>query len=262
MSDRNFNDIAAKFSRNIYDTAKGQIRQAILWQDLEQVFAHFNHKPLRVLDAGGGSGIMACRMAELGHEVIFCDISDEMLSIAQDNARQKGVADKITFIHASAQDVGQYLEKPVDLILFHAVLEWTKQPENVLQILNSYLVTDGILSLMFYNYNGLLFRNIQLGNFGYINAGMYKKKRRTLSPDNPLKPDDVYHWLDEMNMRIVMKSGVRVFHDYQCHQEKQREQLKDFDTLLKLEKEYCRQEPFLSLGRYIHVVAHKPINKD
>ena len=45
MSDRNFDDIAEKFSRNIYDTPKGKIRQAILWQDLESVFDHFGHRP-------------------------------------------------------------------------------------------------------------------------------------------------------------------------------------------------------------------------
>lgn len=35
MQDRNFDDIAEKFSRNIYGTTKGQLRQAILWQDLQ-----------------------------------------------------------------------------------------------------------------------------------------------------------------------------------------------------------------------------------
>lgn len=257
MSDRNFDDIAEKFSRNIYDTAKGQIRQAILWRDLDLAFERLNRKPLTVLDAGGGNGIMACRMAELGHNVIFCDISERMLIAAQDNARQKGVEHLIRFIYAPAQELGEYLESPPDLILFHAVLEWVKEPQQVLRALNGYLATGGILSLMFYNYNGLLFRNVQLGNFGYINAGMHKKKRKTLSPDNPLIPEQVYGWLAEMDMSVLAKSGVRVFNDYL------RDKLKDFETLLKLEQHYSRQEPFLSLGRYIHVLAEKTaLDKD
>ena len=28
--------------------------------------------------------------------------------------------------------------------------------------------------------------------------------------------------------------------------------------LLAMEQQYCRQEPFVSLGRYIHVMAQKP----
>ena len=41
MQDRNFDDIAEKFSRNIYGTTKGQLRQAILWQDLDRVLVFF-----------------------------------------------------------------------------------------------------------------------------------------------------------------------------------------------------------------------------
>ena len=52
MRDRNFDDIAEKFSRNIYGTTKGQLRQTILWQDLDKLLAEFGDRPLRVLDAG------------------------------------------------------------------------------------------------------------------------------------------------------------------------------------------------------------------
>lgn len=56
-------------------------------------------------------------------------------------------------------------------------------------------------------------------------------------------------------MSIVEKSGVRIFHDYM--QDKQQQQ-QEFAALLALELRYCRQEPFVSLGRYIHVMAKKP----
>ena len=48
MQDRNFDDIAEKFSRNIYGTTKGQLRQAILWQDLEPLL-----KPVGMKDEAG-----------------------------------------------------------------------------------------------------------------------------------------------------------------------------------------------------------------
>ncbi len=55
MQDRNFDDIAEKFSRNIYGTTKGQLRQAILWQDLEPLLAQLGPGPLRVLDAAAAA---------------------------------------------------------------------------------------------------------------------------------------------------------------------------------------------------------------
>lgn len=56
MVDRNFDDIAEKFTRNIYGTTKGQIREAVVWQDLDALLTRLKPGPLRILDAGGGDG--------------------------------------------------------------------------------------------------------------------------------------------------------------------------------------------------------------
>jgi len=255
VRDRNFDDIAEKFSRNIYGTTKGLLRQAILWQDLDALLAILPPK-LRVLDAGGGEGQTGCRMAELGHEVILCDVSAEMIARARAMAVEKGVSENMHFVHSSAQDIGQHLESPANLILFHAVLEWVVDPQAVLRSLWDSLAPGGALSLMFYNANGLLMRNMFVGNFEYVLQGMKKNKKKTLSPDNPLQPEQVYHWLEQIGWQITGKTGVRVFHDYLRDKQKQRD---GFDDLLELETRYCRQEPFLSLGRYIHVTAIKPL---
>ncbi|MBS0847831.1 tRNA uridine 5-oxyacetic acid(34) methyltransferase CmoM [Citrobacter sp. JGM124] len=254
MADRNFDDIAEKFSRNIYGTTKGQLRQAILWQDLDLYLAS-QPACLRVLDAGGGEGQTALRFAERGHQVTLCDLSGEMLNRAKALAAEQGLSDKMHFIHAPAQEMVQHLAHPVDLLLFHAVLEWVADPRGVLESLWHCLRPGGTLSLMFYNANGLLMHNMVVGNLEYVEQGMPKKKKRTLSPNNPLQPEQVYHWLEQIGWEITGKTGVRVFHDYLRNKHHQKEK---FDDLLTLETRYCRQEPYISLGRYIHVTAVKP----
>ena len=255
MQDRNFDGIAEKFSRNIYGTTKGQLRQAILWQDLEALLAGFGEQKLRVLDAGGGEGQTAILMAQRGHHVTLCDVSQEMIARAQRAAEEKGVSGNMHFVQCAAQDIAQHLESPVDLILFHAVLEWVAEPVGLLRTLWSVLSPGGALSLMFYNANGLLLRNMVVGNFDYVLAGMPKKKKRTLSPDYPRNPDEVYGWLSDIGWQITGKTGVRVFHDYLRDKHQQRD---CYVALLELETQYCRQEPYVSLGRYIHVTALKP----
>ncbi|MGP3592806.1 tRNA uridine 5-oxyacetic acid(34) methyltransferase CmoM [Vagococcus sp. WN89Y] len=255
MKDRNFDDIADKFSRNIYGTTKGQLRQAILWQDLDVLLAQIGSRQLRVLDAGGGAGQTAIRMAQKGHLVTLCDVSKEMIARAQAAASEKDVSGNMHFIQCAAQDIAQHLESPVDLILFHAVLEWVAEPVAVLQTLWSVLKPGGALSLMFYNADGLLMHNMVAGNFDYVQAGMPKRKKRTLSPDYPRVPAEVYAWLEQLGWQITGKTGVRVFHDYLRDKHQQHD---CFDALLALETRYCRQEPYISLGRYIHVTALKP----
>ncbi|WP_437608982.1 tRNA uridine 5-oxyacetic acid(34) methyltransferase CmoM [Erwinia sp. V71] len=259
MQDRNFDDIAEKFSQNIYGTTKGRIRQAILWQELDALLTTLPDRPLAVLDAGGGEGQTACGLAARGHQVLLCDLSAEMIQRAQAHATEKGVSENMQFKQISAQMVGQHLDKPVDLVLFHAVLEWVAQPQEVLAALYDALAPGGVLSLMFYNLHGLTMRTLTLGNFGYLQADLRKRKRKTLSPDYPRDPEQVYGWLRELGFTIEQRAGIRVFHDYMRDKEKQSER---FDEVLAMEQRYCRQEPFLSLGRYIHVTARKPIQKD
>lgn len=259
MQDRNFDDIAEKFSKNIYGTTKGRIRQAILWQELDSLLKTLPSGPLSVLDAGGGEGQTGCGIAARGHRVLLCDLSAEMLSRARQLAEEKGVSSNMQFEQISAQQVGEHLDTPVDLVLFHAVLEWVAEPQQVLRALYDALKPGGVLSLMFYNINGLLMQTMVLGNFGYLQAGLNKRKRKTLSPDYPRDPQQVYGWLQECGFTVENKTGIRVFHDYLRDKSKQSER---FDEVLALEKQYCHQEPFLSLGRYIHVTARKPIQKD
>ncbi|WP_127958226.1 tRNA uridine 5-oxyacetic acid(34) methyltransferase CmoM [Serratia microhaemolytica] len=259
MQDRNFDDMAEKFARNIYGTSKGQIRQAVLWQDLSTLLTQLPARPLRILDAGGGEGQIACQLAALGHQVLLCDLSAEMLQRAVLLAQRQGVSNNMQFVHSSVQQIPQHLAQPVDLILFHAVLEWIAEPESALQTLFNCLLPGGALSLMFFNANGLLMRNVVLGNFHLVAGEQRRRRERSLSPLYPRQPEQVYQWLTQLGMEISGKTGVRVFHDYLQNRELQTEKFAD---LLALEQQYCRQEPYISLGRYIHVMAHKPNRKE
>lgn len=249
---RNFDDLTDKFIHNIYGTHKGLIRQSILWDDLLPYLK--KDSVLTVLDAGGGQGMMAVKIAALGHNVIHCDISENMLSKAKKRAKEHGVEQHIVFHHCAINEIHHYLTEPVDLILCHAVLEWNQDQYDLIASLKMLLRQEGILSLMFYNYHSLLFRNVLVGNFEYTLQHMQKKKKRSLSPDYPVKPEDVYHWLNELNMPILCQSGVRIFNDYM--QNKERAQ-SHFESLLALEKRYCHEQPYLSLARYIHVLCQK-----
>lgn len=249
--DRNFDDISHKFTKNIYGTTKGKIREVIIWQDIETILQHFpTEQKLTILDAGGGQGQIACKLAKLGHDVTVCDISTQMLAIAQLHAQTEEV--DLNYLNKAVQDLPTDFAQTYDIVLCHAVLEWVNDGREVIYALKQLLKPAGFLSLMFYNLHGLLFRTVTLGNFGYVQTGLKKRKKKTLSPDYPRNPDDVYQWLAEYDLNILQKTGIRVFHDYMLDKLKQQN---CFNDLLELEMQYCRQQPYLQLARYIHVIA-------
>ncbi|MCX8663108.1 tRNA uridine 5-oxyacetic acid(34) methyltransferase CmoM [Gilliamella sp. B2911] len=249
VNDRNFDDISHKFAKNIYGTTKGKIREAIVWQELENILAKYP-KPINILDAGGGQGQIACRLAKLGHNITVCDISKQMLDLASHQAQQENLT--LNFIHCSIQNLDKFIDQPFDLVICHAVLEWVADPVQIIQSLKRHLKKEGYLSLMFYNYHGLLFKTVTLGNFGYTQSGLAKRKKKTLSPDYPRDPNQVYQWLIEQSFEITNKTGIRVFHDYLTNKSKAETH---FDQLLEIEKQYCQIEPYINLARYILVTA-------
>ncbi|OCG26788.1 S-adenosyl-L-methionine-dependent methyltransferase [Gilliamella sp. HK2] len=249
--DRNFDDISNKFAQNIYGTTKGKIREAIVWQTLEEILATYPpNRPLTILDAGGGQGQIACRLAKLGHQVTLCDISEQMLALAKQKAQMENV--KINCLCCPIQQLDSLINQPFDLVICHAVLEWIAEPIALLKALKKHLKPDGYLSLMFYNYHALLFKTVTLGNFGYTQAGLAKRKKKTLSPDFPREPIDVYQWLNQIDFTILQKTGIRIFHDYLANKAKAETH---FEQLLELEQKYCQTEPYLNLARYILVTA-------
>ncbi len=256
LMDHSFDGMAEKFAQNIYGTSKGRIRAAVVWQDLQGCLSRLGDRPLRVLDAGGGFGFFAQRLAQMGHQIELCDLSEEMLELGREQIREKGLEAKIRLIHCPIQDLGLHVQGEFDLILCHAVLEWLSEPRQTLLSLLGFLAPGGIISLLFYNRHALLFQSLVVGNFDYIKAGLIKKRKQKLTPSNPQIPEEVYDWLLRGGLKIIGKSGVRVIHDYMRHKQDQSEK---FDDLLEMEQRYCRQEPYISLGRYIHVMAQRPL---
>ncbi len=260
--DRNFDDIAHKFAKNIYDSDKGGIRQVIVWEELEQLLSAVNgsRKSLHVLDAGGGLAQISQKLAKLGHRITLCDLSSEMLQLARQDIEKNGLLKQYRLVHSPAQNIAEHLSEPVDVLMLHAVMEWLVDPKAVLQALLDEIKPGGAASIMFYNHYGLVYKNVVCGNIPHILAGMPHRKRFKLQPQKGLKPEEVYQWIEESGFEICGKAGIRCFNDYIGN----REYIGDYQTehVVALERELCRQEPYLSLGRYIHVWAKKNRNNN
>ena len=250
--DKNFDKLAKKFAKNIYGTPKGKIRSAVLMRDLTQHLELDTGKPLRILDAGGGFGHLSQQLARLGHKVVLCDISLQMLELAQQQIQQSGELLNIELVHSSIQDLSAEQYGQFDLILCHAVAEWLVDAEQTIKGLLNLLKPDGALSLMFYNKEAQRFHNLVSGNFDYVESGLKVKKTVGLTPEYPLYIDDVNTWFAKWNLNKICTSGVRVINDYM---KPYPDQQIDFDKLMQMELTYSQKQPYISIGRYVHFIG-------
>ena len=95
-----------------------------------QYFKSFSGQ-LRILDLGTGSGILAVTLAKYLQNSLIdaCDISDEALSVARDNAQYHNVLEQVNFIKSDLFD--KLLTQRYDLIISNPPYIATKEIESL-----------------------------------------------------------------------------------------------------------------------------------
>jgi S-adenosylmethionine-dependent methyltransferase len=258
MTDRNFDGIAARFKKNIYGNAKGELRLALCWRELaDKLPALGDGQVLSVWDAGGGLGQMSIRLAAQGHTVLLNDISAEMLDVARSDAAQAGLMSQLNICHAAIQELTaqQCNQQAFDLVLCHAVLEWVADPEQVIEALVAGMRPGAHLSLMFYNLNALILSNMAKGNLYKLRDRDFAGHPGGLTPPSPRQPQQIITFLQQAGLEIVAKRGIRLVYDLMPRAVRAERSLDDVQAL---EWQYGADEPFWSLGRYVHLLCRLP----
>ena len=82
---------------------------------------------IKILDAGGGTGISTLNLIKKGHDVVFVDILPEMIEIAKKRFKY----DNIEIIQGNLEDLLFLEESSFDLVICTQVLNFCRNIENV-----------------------------------------------------------------------------------------------------------------------------------
>jgi ubiquinone/menaquinone biosynthesis C-methylase UbiE len=106
----------------------------------------------RVLEVGCGIGTDSINFARAGAELTAVDLSGESLGIARQRAEVMGVADRITFRQANAEELSSVVhDGPYDLIYSFGVIHHTPHPERALAQMRALAASGSTLKLMIYH---------------------------------------------------------------------------------------------------------------
>jgi S-adenosylmethionine-dependent methyltransferase len=123
-------------------------RSAVVWAVLRETLAG-RADPATVLDLGGGSGVFAVPLAELGHRVTVVDTSPDALATLQRRAAEAGVADLVSAVPGDVDGLsGELATSGYDLVLCHGLLEVVDDPAKTLDTVAAALGPGGHASLL------------------------------------------------------------------------------------------------------------------
>jgi ubiquinone/menaquinone biosynthesis C-methylase UbiE len=106
----------------------------------------------RVLEVGCGIGTDSINFARAGADLTAVELSSESLRIAAQRADVMGVADRIRFVQANAEELTATLaDEPYDLVYSFGVIHHTPRPDRALAEMRALAAPGGTLKLMVYH---------------------------------------------------------------------------------------------------------------
>ncbi|MGH3447865.1 MAG: methyltransferase domain-containing protein, partial [Nocardioidaceae bacterium] len=155
---------------------RSELRAAVVWDALHAVLQSRHAaldaaRPLQVVDLGGGTGGLAVRMAELGHQVTVVDPSPDALASLE---RRAAEADTTSAVRGVLGDAATLLEvvgpDSADVVLCHGVLEVVDEPAQALRAAAATLISGGHLSVLATQRSGAVFARALAGHLAEAEA--------------------------------------------------------------------------------------------
>ena len=243
-------------------TPEGRLRSDLAFADLEEFLPRAPvNRPLRALDAGGGTGATAVRLARLGIQVTLVDSSEAMLEIAQRAALDTGISDKVALQHGDASHLAKlFPTSSFDLIVCHNLLEYVDDPVAVLcGAAGALRDSAAILSILVRKRAGEVFKAaIQAGDLTaaehnltaeWGQESLYGGRVRLFTSDS------LRSMLKGASLATIAERGVRVLADYLPPQISR---AAEYGRIFELEHKLGSRPEFAAIARYTHCFAHRP----
>jgi S-adenosylmethionine-dependent methyltransferase len=228
---------------------------------LSNLKKHLPQKPLRILDAGGGSGADSIPLAREGHSVDLLDYSPEMLKVAKENIEREKLQAKIRYHAGDVSQLERTFPQPqFDVVLCHNVLQFVGDVPTLLRSISKTLVPGGFLSLISGNWYTIPYRAAFMTKD--LDKALELIGSRTArnvifnTTVTEYSADEIKEMLPGAGLAFDAHYGIRCITDYWSDNETK---LKPevWEKIVKLEYALTDRYPYNLLARFWQIVAHK-----
>jgi len=221
-----------------------------------------------VLDAGGGTGRWAIRMARKGCRVILMDTSEKMLEIAAEKVKEEGPQHKITTKKGDITKTG-YADETFDMILCEHALFLFKEPDIVIKELKRILKRKARLIVsVHHRYVQSLVSLPEKPSLDKVDDALnilLRKRYGSMTENGKVKiytwtPDEFRTMLERNGLRVEKIVGKGVTMPLRISKElfmKKKYPDDLFNKLLQFELALCEKPDALALAGHLQAITYK-----
>jgi ubiquinone/menaquinone biosynthesis C-methylase UbiE len=126
-----YNRVAWAYEDTRFKTNYGKLYAEITWSNIKRFLPK---KGSLVLDAGGGTGFFARKLARLGYRVVLTDIAKNMLETAEKLAKKEGLQSKIEFKLSDIANMKEFKDNTFDFVISNKnVVSYCPKPEKAIK---------------------------------------------------------------------------------------------------------------------------------
>ena len=252
---------------DIFDMLYFKVFDVITWRYIEPYVPTDSDDS--VLDAGGGTGRWAIRMARKGCKVVLMDVSEEMLKIAAKKAKEERLQHKITIRKGDIARTG-YADETFDMILCEHTLFLFEEPEIIIMELKRVLKRKGRLVISVHNrYVQSLVSLPDKPSSNKVDHALDVLLRKKYGAVDRQEKVKIYTWtpnefrtmLERNGFHIEKVIGKGISMPLRISKElfMKKEYSEDlFKKIIQFELALCEKKDALSLAGHLQAIAYKP----
>jgi ubiquinone/menaquinone biosynthesis C-methylase UbiE len=263
---RSYYSEKARSYDDVFEMFVFRVLDAITWKYLEPYLPE--DPEALVLDAGGGTGRWAIRMAEKGCKVVLLDASEEMLKAATRNVKRAGFESRITVKKGDLISTG-YADETFEMAFCEQTLFLFKKPDTLLGEIHRVLKKRARLIISAQNLYAQCLASISENpnpdNVDNALRTLSRKRYNTMANDGKVK---IYTWTPNEFRVMLERNGfdvekivgkgitmpLRISKDLFMKKEYPEDLYK---KVLEFEFALCEKPDALALAGHLQAIAHR-----
>jgi ubiquinone/menaquinone biosynthesis C-methylase UbiE len=256
---REFYEKTAEVYDKEYEAPRWKLYHEITWKNMKQFLP--KRRNGLILDAGGGTGYWAIKLAKQGYRVVMTDISEGMLKVAKRKIKKEKLQTKIEIRVADIGDMSCFMSSQFDLALAEGdPVSYCLNPERALRELARVVKPNAHVIISVDSKYPIVSRLIAEKSYDQLSkfsrTGILESREGEFE-FQAFTPEELKVLFKRCGLRLVRIIGKPILSQLLPKEERDEIIKEDYRKILNLELRFCDIPSLVGIGGHLEAVGLK-----